>query len=498
MNAEARGTEVHATPAASEAGRDPSHRRQRLVAAALAVSVSVIHLVGSWVPSFWYDEAATLQLARLSPTDFFRFVGERDAVHALYGFGMHVWIQVFGESELSLRAPSALAIGVATAGVYLLTRRFGASPLASLFGGLVFALLPRIVVQAVEARSYAVAVALLVAAAWCIAEWCETRRWRAWIGYLLLMSLAIWTFAYSMLALPAFAYLAYTSPTSRQRTWSAASALAPLVAASPLLPLMLRQKGQVSWLEEQSVSGWTVLVEPFYGWSVWMALLVLGLFVLAPWRILISQKAVHMLALWLFVPPIALLLASVLVQPVYTPRYLSMCAPALAILSGMAVHGKTPRWILTVAIAWVLSATPAYVWARQVDSKPGSIDFRDVALTVSRNAAAGDAVLFGTDGVGALRPRVALAAYPGSFESLTDIALRQPFPATGTYWDRVEAPSEVDLRSFARVWVVDRESSDFDRELRGAGYTPATIGDVTGIRIVRWDAPARRDVSGKG
>src|SRR5260221_12831701 len=44
---------------------------------------------------------------------------------------------------------------------------------------------------------------------------------------------------------------------------------------------------------------------------------------------------------WLIVPPLVLLVAS-MVQPVYTSRYILICIPALALIGGAAVASHSP------------------------------------------------------------------------------------------------------------------------------------------------------------
>ena len=46
---------------------------------AIGMAASLVAVLGSWVPSYWSDEVATLRASRLSWPELFAFVGHKDA-----------------------------------------------------------------------------------------------------------------------------------------------------------------------------------------------------------------------------------------------------------------------------------------------------------------------------------------------------------------------------------------------------------------------------------
>ena len=70
---------------------------------------------GSWVPSLWGDETVSIMSAERSLPSLFSALGHIDAVHGGYYLFLHGWIGLFGASELSVRLPSAIAVGFAAA-----------------------------------------------------------------------------------------------------------------------------------------------------------------------------------------------------------------------------------------------------------------------------------------------------------------------------------------------------------------------------------------------
>jgi mannosyltransferase len=106
-------------------------------------------------PELWRDELRSWSAASRSIGDLFHLLHNTDAAVALYYLVLHYWIAVFGDSPLSLRSPSIIAMAGAAAMVSLIGRRlFDAR--AGLVAGLLFAVIPNVSRFAQEARPYAI------------------------------------------------------------------------------------------------------------------------------------------------------------------------------------------------------------------------------------------------------------------------------------------------------------------------------------------------------
>lgn len=163
----------------------------------VALLGSIVAAWGSWRPSFWYDELATLSVAQRSRADLDRVLDNVDVVHGLYYVAMRYWFAVFGASEFSARVPSILAVGAAAGGVVVLgcmlaDRRLG------VLAGVVFLLLPRVTWAAVEARSYAPSAAVAVWLTVLLLVACESGRLRWWLLYAALLALSVALFLYTI------------------------------------------------------------------------------------------------------------------------------------------------------------------------------------------------------------------------------------------------------------------------------------------------------------
>ncbi|MCA5923089.1 glycosyltransferase family 39 protein [Curtobacterium oceanosedimentum] len=494
-------------------GRTP---RARATTATVAIALfgTLLTAVGSWQPSYWNDEAASLRLARLDPVEILRFVQEKDAVHAVYALLLHWWTAVFGETEFAVRLPSAIAVGetefavrlpsaiavgATAAAVFVLLRRLDA-PRAALPAAIAVLLLPRAAAAGLDARSFALATACLTWSAVALVTAArQPSRGRQWVLLALGLAASVALFLYSALVLPAFVAWALCQRTDRRRiaVRTALASAAALAVTSPLVVLAATQRGQVAWLRDQPVNPWTVGVESVFLDAWWLAAGVLALLVttlvVAVRRGRRPGPAWLLFLLWVTVPTLALVAATVTLGPLFTPRYLTIVVPAVAGLVGSSIAALRGSWRPVVATALIALSVPSFLTARGETAKPGGQPLRAVATFVQEHARSGDAVVFGTTGTVSLRPRIALAAYPAAFAGLDDVAFRSSWTGTGTYSDRLlprAATARAELRH-DRVWVL--VGNDGTRpgatgaQLLGAGYERVVERDFGGITVEAWE-----------
>ena len=369
--------EPHRTP---RAGTAPSTFAS---ASALGFVAFLISMLGSWIPSFWGDEAATVMSAQRSLPSLVTELGSVDAVHGTYYALMHVWIDIFGASPLASRFPSALAVGVAAAGIVVLVRRRGGLRLAVLAAA-VFAVLPRTTYMGIEARSYALGTACAVWLAALFLRLVERRvtRWASWSGFAVGFAACIYVFLYLvLLALPFAAVLLWMSRSHlRERLrallhrrpaspmavadraiwarWLVASFVG-VVLASPLVVVAYSERRQIAFLgRHPDIDAYSFFVTQWFdkdwvlaivAWAMLLGLIAAGVMALVrrargPARMLSSQRAMllALAAAWLALPPLALLAVNA-VTPAYTVRYMSFATPALAVLLAVAIDGAA-RW----------------------------------------------------------------------------------------------------------------------------------------------------------
>jgi mannosyltransferase len=117
-----------------------------LTASVLGLIAFTVSVAGSWIPSLWGDEAASIMSAQRPWSSLFTMLGHVDAVHGTYYVFLHLWIDVFGASTFSVRLPSYIAIGAAAAGIVVLVNRLATRHhrRVAVIAGILFAVLPRV------------------------------------------------------------------------------------------------------------------------------------------------------------------------------------------------------------------------------------------------------------------------------------------------------------------------------------------------------------------
>jgi mannosyltransferase len=473
-------------PATSSPPDRPTARPARigLMVASLAVAAAALSAAGSWIPSFWGDEAASLMSAQRSFPSLFTMLGHVDAVHGTYYVFLHFWIDVFGASPLSVRMPSAVAVGIAVAGAVVLANRLS-GPRAALYAGLVAMFLPRLTSVGTEARSYAfsaaLAIWLTVLLVWLMAR-PQRSNW-AWVAYAALMAASAYVFLFSLLVPLAHGVIlaAYRSSRRMLRPWTIATAGGVLMAA-PVIVWGFLERNQISYLFKRDAATWqTILVGQWFGNIFYAAMIGILLCVAAivgvrRWRehrpgiaapdargpsVMVVAGAVAFI-------PLAFLLLVNSFDSVYTNRYLAMSAPAMAVLIGYLVS-RIPRVGAGVALAALsIAALPSYLDQRTEFAKNDS-GWSQVARFIGDHASPGDAVVFDEATRPSLRLRLAMHSYPRSFDGLNDITLNAPYAKNTWWWDTTFKVKTVAARfdGVGRVWLL---------EYRAPAEAPDTYG----------------------
>ncbi len=527
------------TPSAEDG---PRGRTSVLVGAAAAV----VAAAGSWVPALWSDEVATSSAASRDLGDLGRLVGEIDAVHAAYYLLLHVWTSVAGTSPLSLRLPSAVAIGVAAAGVHVLARRL-AGPRTALVAAAAFALLPRTTWAGVEARPFALAIA--------VAVWLtvllhvavgpdggvrdDGRRVRrgALVGYGALLAVGIAVNLYVVLV--AVAHGVTLLAQRRTRGIIGAFLLAAgtgAAAAAPMVLVALGQQGQLGtpepgllrlarnvvvnqWFLGETPTPTTAdgsladALSPGGAWKVAALLLAAACWLLVATVVVRAARArsagtggagspdrdprsgavravVTWALPWLLVPTVLVVAGSAVSPSLYNARYLGVSAPALALLLAVALRGMPTRRAVAVGALLVLLTAPVYASQRTETAKSGS-DWLAVLDRLEGRTQEGDGVYFGprdpfVDGVVTRSLRVVRLGYPEPFEGLVDVTLLET-PAEGeTLFGTSEPLAEaVDrLDDVDTLWVLRRQADPAGAEAEDR------LLEEAGFRVVEeWDGP---------
>ncbi|MBN9185992.1 MAG: glycosyltransferase family 39 protein [Microbacterium sp.] len=476
----------------------PSPRPLIGAAAVVGAAAAVISAAGSWIPSLWGDEAASLLSARRPLGSLFAMLTHVDAVHGLSYIALHFWIRVFGSSAFSIRVPSAVAIGICAAAVVVLCGRFGSLRFA-VVAGAVAAVLPRLTYAGGEARAYAwdaaIAAVLCVVVAEILVRDRPSRRW--WIAYGAVLAVGVYTFLYLALMAAAVGVAVLLTRRELLRSWAVASA-AGIAAASPVLVLGLLERNQISYLAHRDeATPSSLLVSMWFG-SIPFAVVAWTLIVVAGvgWAVDVRQalrlnrplpRLESLAFAWLIVP-VGMLLLMNIVSPGFTARYGTFAAPAAAVLIALGVRrlvratrraGVTRPWV-AVAAAAALGATVIPVWvAQRQPYAQNQSDWNQIAAAIHAHARRGDAIVFDEGVRPSRRTRLAMDTDPQPFAAVRDVTLAVPYARESTWHSTAYTVAQAAARGrfdgVGRVWVVEYSTGGLVdtwgiTDLRALGY----------------------------
>lgn len=487
----------------------PRRRWRPLLAPALVGLLGLaVSLAGIGVPSIWYDEAATLTAATRDWHRLWAMTTNVDLVHAAYYAVMHVVFDLFGYSPFTLRAPSAIAVGVAAALTVVLARTLD-RPRLGVIAGIVFCLLPRTTWAGAEGRSYAASAALAALMTILLVLAARSSRRALWALYAVAVVVSCLVFVYLALVVAAHAVtMVCWIASSRSRAWPPAArwlrwtALATAVVV-PFALAVIGQSGQVHWLDapgprtlrEVFENQWFYSSVPFavVGW----ALLVAGSVLLARRARGLSPASVVLPALVL--PTAALLVVSATLTPLYTPRYLTMCLPFVAIAVAAAIDRMRPAPLGVAAVlVLALLAVPQVVAQRQPEAKDRASWAAVADLIVEQRALDGPdstaGVVYGSvQRHPTASARVMALAYPRAFAGTVDVTLGVPAAQTGQLWEtRIPLADGIPrLRGVDAVYLVTSVARDarpaVTDTLATDGWRVTDSWSLTAVNVLRYE-----------
>ena len=473
-------------------------RRLPMVAVLLGVLGTLVSVLGSWTPSLWGDEAASILSANRSLPSLFSMLGHVDAVHGTYYLALHFWVGLFGSSPFSVRLPSALAIGVCVAGVVVFGTKLGSLKLG-IVAGVICAVLPRVTSMGDEARSYAFSAAIATWLTVLLVDMMQRGRptRRQWIAYGALLVVGIYTFLYLVLIAVSHAVILLSSSRTRPmlRSW-VRTILMVGIAVSPVLVLAVLQRTQIAFLSHRAtadpyalaVTLWfgTPLIA-FLGWSAIIAAIGFFFVDLSKKRFVFgtlstaTRSVTFIAGAWLLVPTVLLFLSHFL-TPDFTARYLSMCAPAAAVLIAVGIvrltQFKTVPVILVLALL-LTALLPDWIQQRSPYGKNNS-DWAVISAEMTANAHPGDAVAFDDLTRPSRRPRLAMRTYPEGFVGLSDVTLKTPYFDSEQWYDTDYSITDANalgrLAGVKTMWLIDYSTPSYTdtagtAELRALGFT---------------------------
>ncbi len=338
-----------------------------------------IFLAGISAPSLWIDEGhAWAYASRSLGSILSTTVGQTNAVEAPYYVLLHLWIRVAGDSELSLRLPSAVAMAVAvwaTAKVAFDT----AGTRAALAAGFVMVALPGVTRYAQEARPYAFVVAGVALSTLFLLRGLTRSERRWWAGYGASIALVGYFHVLSLLVMAGQLVVVVLVDRQRWRPFVVAAALA-LFCVAPIAVLGFAQRGQIAWIPPVQ-----------FDW-LWSGLSALT-------GSLAASACIGVIAIYgsgrgrLFIVGLSMAIATPILLwtighfgPWYLARYLLGAAPGIALVAAAGLASAKGVRALVVACLLAALVLPQHISLR--DPASHGQDYRSAAQLVATDCSA--------------------------------------------------------------------------------------------------------------
>jgi mannosyltransferase len=356
--------------------------------------------------SLWFDETVTVRVGRMVADQFAELVQTREPFWALYYAMMRAWMMI-GDSAVLLRLPSALAAAATVSMTYLVGRRL-VGERAAVAGALVLVFHAFLLQYAQEARGYALAVALVVAATLAFVRACEKPNWWRWALYAILGIAAVYAHFFAGMVLASHALALALWPRLRHgRVWvyPVASFLVMGLATWPLASWLLAAEQTRNFVRPISIERLIAVYAWFGGanskpagalYFLLAAAAFVGITVACIRLVRITRAASDrwrpaLLLAWVVFPFVLTVAISLTVKPVFTYRYLIVSLPAVALAIGLVLTRlERPRVRrLSVLLAGVVLS----VGASSILLEMNKPDWNGAARFVLRESRPGDVVM---------------------------------------------------------------------------------------------------------
>jgi mannosyltransferase len=315
---------------------------------------------------FWFDECFSVELARLGWGSFVRVIWWREANMSLYYLLLRAWLHI-AQSEFFIRSLSVVFSVATVPAIYWLARILFDQRVA-LFSAALFTFNAYNVRYSQEARSYTLFVLLATLSAGLFVSWSRNPRPRNRIAFAAVSILAVYAHLYALLLLAAqwlmLRLFGAPNPQDPECSDLAASNRRPWKAIGiGVLPLLLfvtkTGAGPIHWIPRPGWHDLLAFSRDLSGGSNWLLPAIFGVASIAAAapcaKQLLKPNAgfatwrIQFLLLWLLFPVMVTVGLSFF-RPLFLPRFLIFCQPALLILAAAGIAQWRKTWLIVPAL----------------------------------------------------------------------------------------------------------------------------------------------------
>ena len=358
----------------------------------------IVRLIALDSKSVFADELASLNFAKMSWAGLWQLIIGHEANMSLYYLLLRIWMGI-NKGVAFARLLSVIA-GVATIPVlYQLGKRLFSESTAIL-ACFLFAVNAFHITYSQAARGYSLAVLLVTVSSLFFVKMTQEPGRGSALAYVVSSAASLYSHFFAGFVLLAHCFsLAFKRETSLARRQVFYMLAVGLLAAPLLVFAAIHQTAPIFWVQKPSLKDVYHFFTYLTGSGLKFGLALLGIISAArEWYVsrsgdpLNREKAwsVRFVASWLLLP-IILTLAVSSWKPVFSPRFLMICLPAMAFLVAEGLVTLRPHWLgYSIAVVLFVSsvtALPGYY------RSPGIEDWKGVTAFLAQNLRPNDVIV---------------------------------------------------------------------------------------------------------
>lgn len=324
--------------------------KRKAMLALILVLAAVLRIRGIGQDSLWGDEGLSVMLAKMDVFSLIKYLTWWEQIPPIHHLVLHYWMMVFGDSETSLRMPSALAGITSVWMLYVLVARLLGRRVA-MISALLLAVSPMHIAYSQECRAYSLSVLIGLWSCDLFVRLLRNPSPRLHTWYVVASILLIYTHVYGLFTILAQQLVWAWTWYRRKRAgapmqvkpwiidWLAIAAL--YSAWIPIVMRWTRMIHAIFWVKKVTFDDISRALWTYSGstlvYAIMIALAVIGIY-----RFRRRKLALAMLLAILLVPIVVPVTISVLKRPSFAPRYAIMSTTAWVALSAMGIAAIKP------------------------------------------------------------------------------------------------------------------------------------------------------------
>lgn len=306
---------------------------------------------------YWDDEIFSITTSQ-SWSGMFKVFREYENNMSLFFAILHIWMNVFGESEIATHSLSLLFAILAIIMFYGL-ERIWLNKTTSMMGAILLSVNPIFTFYALESRSYSLLVLSAVCSTLIFIKLTQKTGILMSVCYGLSIACALYIHYFAILIVPVHGFaFSWSKQTRSNLIILIPSGIIILLGVLPFLLFHPHNLHQLDWLPKPSLKDLILtFFDLFGGKYIVFVLFISFIFLLmkGSWKRVIKYRyfMFRLSFLWSLLPLLLIFFISIMIKPVLATRYFIWCLPGISLLFCVIIGNMSSRFVWKLAIGFM-------------------------------------------------------------------------------------------------------------------------------------------------